>query len=416
MEATPIPSSRSGLSAHELADYLAEIGGTLVAYGCPSYRLEDVIGVVGRAEGFDAHAFAFPTGLIVSVRASAATAPLLRMVRVAQWTVNLDRLVLLDRIFNEVADRKLAIREARARLADLDRRPLPYPRVLSWVAFAAVSGATAVFLRGKSVEVEAAATAGLLAGFFGWALGKIPNARFLVEFVGGLVAAVVAWAVATVHPGVSREVIVLSGVIALIPGMTMTTALAELARKNLVAGAGRLMDAMMAFTSILFGIALEVGVEHLTKLSPGMSSARTGLALEWQALALVTASLAFAVLFAVPRAYVWTAIASGTIGYVTTAVGTQVLPGHVAAFAAALAVCTTSNVFARLTARPAQLFQLPGLTLLVPGSFGFLSLESFLSGDFVKGAAQGFQMLLVAAALVTGVLLSSVLVPPRKLL
>jgi uncharacterized membrane protein YjjB (DUF3815 family) len=79
-------------------------------------------------------------------------------------------------------------------------------------------------------------------------------------------------------------------------------------------------------------------------------------------------------------------------------------------------VCSSSNLFARVTGRPAQLFQLPGLTLLVPGSFGFLSLESFLSGDYMKGAAQGFQMILVAAALVSGILLSSVIVPPRKLL
>jgi uncharacterized membrane protein YjjB (DUF3815 family) len=215
---------------------------------------------------------------------------------------------------------------------------------------------------------------------------------------------------------VSREVIVLAGVIALVPGMTLTTGLAELARKNLVAGAGRLMDALVAFTSILFGIALELGVEHLTKLSPLPSGARAGLPLAWQAVSLLAASLAFAVLFSVPRAYVWAAIASGAIGYVASALGTQHLPGHVAAFAAALAVCTTSNVFARVTGRPAQLFQLPGLTLLVPGSFGFLSLESFLGGDVVKGATQGFQMLLVAGALVTGILLSSVLVPSRKLL
>jgi uncharacterized membrane protein YjjB (DUF3815 family) len=215
---------------------------------------------------------------------------------------------------------------------------------------------------------------------------------------------------------VSREVIVLAGVIALIPGMNLTTALAELARKNLVAGAARLMETMMAFSSILFGIALEIGVEHVTKLSPAVAAPHSGLPLAWQALALVTASLAFAVLFAVPRAYTWTAIASGAIGYVTTAVGTRYLPGHVAAFVAAVAVCTSSNVFARITSRPAQLFQLPGLTLLVPGSFGFLSLESFLGGAFAKGEAQGFQMVLVSAALVTGVLVSTVLVPPRKLL
>jgi uncharacterized membrane protein YjjP (DUF1212 family) len=413
---TPLPRSRSGLSADELADYLVEIGGTLVAYGCPTYRLEDVIGLVGRIEGYEAHAFAFPTGLLVTLRASPMTPPLLRMARVKQWTVNLDRLVLVDQIFNEVAARHLTIAEARTMLAGLEKRPLPYPRALEWVAFAIASGATAVFLRGQQVEIEAAAAAGLLVGLLGWALARIPNARFLFEFAGALAAALVARATAMLHPGVSREVIVLSGVIALVPGMTLTTGLAELARKNLVAGAARLMEALVTFVSILFGIAFEVGVEHITRLSPASAAARTGLPLEWQAPALVGASLAFAVLFAVPRRYAWAAAASGAIGYVASAVGTRYLPGHVAAFAAALAVCASANLFARATGRPAQLFQLPGLTLLVPGSFGFLSLESFLSGDFVHGAAQGFQMLLVAAALVTGVLVSSVIVPPRKLL
>jgi uncharacterized membrane protein YjjB (DUF3815 family) len=52
----------------------------------------------------------------------------------------------------------------------------------------------------------------------------------------------------------------------------------------------------------------------------------------------------------------------------------------------------------------------------VPGSFGVLSLESFLHGDFVTGAAKGFSMLLIAGALVTGVLLANVLLPARKLL
>ncbi len=413
---TPLPQSKSGLSADELIDYVAEIGGTLIAYGCPTYRVEDVIQTVAETEGFEASSFGFPTGLIVTLRVAAASPPVLRLVRVTQWSTNLDRLVLVDSIFSDVAARKLTIAQARAHLRGLDKRPLPYPRALEWVAFAAASGSTAVFLRGKLTEVAAAVTAGLLTGSFRWALGKIPNARFLLEFAGGLTAALVAWGTATLYPGVSREVIVLAGVIGLVPGMTLTTALAELARKNLVAGAGRLMEALVTFSSLLFGIALEVGVERVTMTSTAVATVRVGLSLGWQAGALLSASLAFAVLFSVPRAYLWTAVVSGAIGYVATAVGMRTLPGHVAAFAAAFAVCASSNAYARVTGRPAQLFQLPGLTLLVPGSFGFLSLESFLSGDFVKGASQGFQMLLVAAALVTGVLVSSVIVPPRKLL
>ena len=69
-----------------------------------------------------------------------------------------------------------------------------------------------------------------------------------------------------------------------------------------------------------------------------------------------------------------------------------------------------------MTQRPSQLFLLPGLVLLVPGSFGFLSLERFLRGDFVEGAAKGFEMFLIAGALVTGLLVANVVLPARKIL
>ncbi len=44
--ADPIEHASTRLSPAEFADYLLEIGGTLVSYGCPSYRLEEVIRVV----------------------------------------------------------------------------------------------------------------------------------------------------------------------------------------------------------------------------------------------------------------------------------------------------------------------------------------------------------------------------------
>jgi uncharacterized membrane protein YjjB (DUF3815 family) len=88
----------------------------------------------------------------------------------------------------------------------------------------------------------------------------------------------------------------------------------------------------------------------------------------------------------------------------------------VAAFCAALAVCVLANGLARVTQRPAQLFQVPGMMLLVPGSFGFVSLGDFLRGRVMEGTAKGFDMALVGAALVIGVLVSNVVLPPRKLL
>jgi uncharacterized membrane protein YjjB (DUF3815 family) len=135
-----------------------------------------------------------------------------------------------------------------------------------------------------------------------------------------------------------------------------------------------------------------------------------------QVLAMIAASLAFGVLFAMPRRFALAGVASASIGWFATGLGTRYLPAHVAAFGAALAVCLFANGAARITQRPAQLYQLPGMMLLVPGSVGFLSLEDFLRGDFQSGQAKGFTMLLIAGGIVTGVLLANVLLPAKKLL
>ncbi len=336
----------------------------------------------------------------------------MRLMRIKQGGLNLDSLMFVDGILVDVAASRITIAEARRRLGDIAKRAPPYPSALGWVALAAASGASAIFFGGDGDEVVVATVTGLVVGLFAWGLGKVPNARFLVEFTGGFVAAGLASVGSLLDHGLSREVVVLAGVIALIPGMTLTTALAELSHKSVVCGAGRLMEALVAFTSILFGIALEVGIQRVADLPPAIPNASWPL--YWQALALVGASLAFAVRGSIPRRYLWAALGSGEIGYVATAVGRVHLPHHIAAFAAAMAVCSTSNGLARVTGRPAQLFQLPGLMLLVPGSFGFLSLESFLLGDVHQGAAEGSQMLLVAIALVTGILLSNVVAPPKK--
>ncbi len=423
------------LTAEELADYLIEIGGTLVSYGCPSYRLEQLIAVVAELEGLKAQAFAMPTGLFVTVTETDLTplpldaksdraslpplppiAPIVRMVRVKEWGTNLDRLVGVDQIFNEVAEKKLTIRQARRRLRALERTPPPYPPALRWIAAAVVAASAAVFFRGGVFEVSVAAFTGLLVFGLSLLMAKNPSGRFLVDFAGGMLAAGVAWGASRIRPDFSREVVVLSGIIALVPGMTLTTGLAELAQRNLVSGGARLMEAFVAFLSILFGIALVIGVQHMVGIEVSFAPARHGLGLPFQAAALVGAALAFAVLFAVPRRYVWAAVASGAIGYIATALGTRHLPGHIAAFAAALAISLFSNLFARATDRPAQLFQLPGMMLLVPGSFGFLSLEGFLRGDYLDGAAKGFSMILIAGALVTGVLVANVVLPARKVL
>ena len=421
-ELTPTPSARHR-SREELADYLLDIGATLASYGCPSYRLEDVIRQVAETEGYRAEPFALPTGLFLRVtpkeRSDVPVPEVHRMTRLSEWGVDLDRLTTVDAIFNDVAHRRATIEQARVRIREVVNRPALWSPALVWAATTVASGAAAVFFRGTMVDVLVASLVGAVVGGSRVALGRKPAQRLLSDFMGGLFAAMCAWLATRVWPTASPEVIVLAGAISLFPGMTFTTGLAEVAQKNLVSGGARLMEAAVTLLLILFGVALVAGFQKMAGVTlPSLVATRSGLSLPYQALALVVSSISFGILFQVPRRYMWSALVSGATGYAVTALAVRHIPEapHVAAFCAALAVCVLSNALARIMDRPAQLFQLPGMILLVPGSFGFVSLGDLLAKKPEAGVQEAFTMALVGAALVIGVLVANVVLPARKLL
>ncbi len=414
----PLSEGTRRRTAEELSDYVCQLGELLLRYGCPSYRVESLIRTVAELEGHEARAFALPTALFVTVEprgGDVRVAPVHRMARVNQWGIDLGKLLHVDAIFNDVANGKRTIEQARADLALLVARPPAYAPWSLWLAAALTSGAAAVLFRGSAVDVALAAMTGVVLFALGALLGKHPQARFLLDFAGALVASLLA-AAGTSFAGGSREVVLLAGMIGLFPGMTFTTGLAELAQKNLVAGSARLMEAAVTFVALVFGIALSIALTSW--LDVGNEPAPVRVPLPWpvQAAAAVGISLGLGVVFSVPRKLLWTALVSGAAGYAATALAGPNLPPYVAAFVAATTVCAMANLLARRTGRPAQLYQLPGMMLLVPGSLGFLSLGELLKGTYQAGVEKGLLTLLIAGGLVMGVLLSNVLFPPNKLL
>lgn len=412
-----LPPSRRH-TASQLADYLLELGAALAGCGCPSYRVEDAIRRVAEIEGYGAEAFALPTGLFLRVMTPGDSPDVLRMERVRGWGVDLADLVAVDDIFNDVAARRITIERARALIRALPGRPPTYKPVVTFLVGTVVSGAAAIFFGGVLVDVVASLLVALVLSVLSIWLGRAPSRRLLLDFAAGVLAATGAGVALAVRRDVHPEIIVLAVTISYFPGMTFTTGLAELAQKNLVSGAARLMEAFITLLHLVLGVALVIGVRHAAQavVPEARAAASEGLSLAWHVAALFIASIGFGVVLSVPRRFLWSSLASGAVAYVATAYVGRNLPSHVGAFVGAFLVCVLANAFARATQRPAQLFQMPGMLLLVPGSFGFVSLGAFLRGDYVGGASKAFAMMLVGGALVLGVLMANVILPPRKIL
>lgn len=407
-------SPREPLSTHLMLDYLVELGSELLSAGCPSYRLEELLTVVAEREGFDADVFAVPTGLFVAIRTPTGEAPAVSMVRVKEWRIDLERLAVLDELLNDVVDRKVTVNEARTALRRLSDAPT-WPVSLRLLAGAGSSAGAAVTFGGRLSDFAIAGLGGVLLRAVLLRTQREPGLRFLENFLGGLLAGLTAWFATLVWPDHSRDVLVLAVVIPLLPGMVLTTGLAEITFKNLVSGTARLVDAAVTLLSLVFGIGVAVWFEQWTGVRPEHAALSAPASVTLQVLAVAVAAISFGVSLGLPRRRLGIALASGGIVWLSQLVLRSVPPAP-AAFASALALASSANLFARTTRRPAQLFLLPGLLLLVPGAFGFRSFDALLRGDYTQGASQAVDMFLLAGALVMGLLVANVVVPPKKIL
>jgi uncharacterized membrane protein YjjB (DUF3815 family) len=231
--------------------------------------------------------------------------------------------------------------------------------------------------------------------------------------VAAFVAGVTACAAAVLLPPTSLFIATCGGLIILLPGLTLTTAISELATRHLASGTARMMAAMMLFLSIGFGLA--VGLKAGAAIF-GVPPEVSPIPLPWWtlAVALLVAPLGFIVLFqAHPRDAGWI-VAICALAFACARAGSETMGIAIGAFTGALAVGVASGAHSRWRNRPALVTATPGTLMLVPGSFGFRSITDMLAQDPVQGLQTAFTMILTAVALVTGLLMARLLVPRRR--
>jgi len=374
--------------------------------------------------GLEGTFFSIPTGVFASFGSPEEHRT--SLIRTETTETNLEKLSALDELAEEVIRGDLDAGTGTARVGAIMATPSRYPPMLVLVAMALSSGTAARFFGGGWREIAVAAVIGVGIGAADIAIRQSGVRRILP-----IVAALIASAAATtaghyVHP-FSIYVATLAGVAILLPGMQITTAMTELATGNLVSGSARLTGSALVLLELGFGVAVGGQIAHLVLMKlglvgggqialPALELGATPMRLpEWTIYAaLILAPMAFTVLLrARPRDLGWIAAAS-ILAFSGARVGRYLMGPELGALVGTVALGIGGNLFARITGRPSSVPIVPGLVILVPGSIGFSSLSKFIAQDALSGAQAGFSVVLVAMALVTGLLIANVIVPPRK--
>lgn len=402
----PIPAAE-----RDAIEFVLALGRALHRYGTPAHRLEEALNISCRALGLLAEVFTTPTAIIMSFGEPAELRT--RMMRVEGGELDMDKLAQVDALADEVVARAIEPAIGVDRLEAIIAAPPRFGHGVSTLMHGITSGALAVFFGGGLPDVAVAGAIGLTLGLLAQYAQRSTDQARVFELVGAAFAAFSASALSSVWPAITPQLVTIAALIVLLPGMSLTVAMTELATRNLIAGTARLMSAVIVLLELVIGVALGerlavvlVDVQQTVSIDPLPGWA------PWLALAAASCGMAI-IVQAQPRAFGWI-LGAGFIGYLGTLIGSVWLGGQMGVLVGAFALGALANAYARFFERPAQVVIVPAAVLLVPGSMGFRGMTSLLGRDTLSGVETVFEMFIVSIALVAGLLIANAVVSPRR--
>lgn len=404
---------RRELAIDELVEFLAVAARALHANGAPVHQLEGSLVACASALGHAAQVFATPTSIDIAVGATTPSRQQNHLIRAGAGAADLARLVAIDRVLLDVREQRITLDEGRARIEIESARAPVWSEGGLILGFAMTSAGAAYFFGGCLADLLLSFIVGGLLGLLSVIASGRPGLGQLYDVVSTFAATLASLAVAALIPGVSAQVVAIAGLVVLLPGLSLTLALSEIATKHLVSGTSRLAGSLSVFACMAVGVGLARSV-----------AAHFGL--EASASALGEASIWFSTL---PTPVRWAALIISPIGWaicwqtrvadlpaivVTGVVANEVcrlvgesMGPETAAFASALVVGLAANAYAQWRALPRDVVLQPCLLLLVPGSMGFRGMTSLMNHQVDSGVETIIGVAVIASTLVAGVLVAN---------
>ncbi|MGA4670166.1 threonine/serine ThrE exporter family protein [Propionibacteriaceae bacterium Y1923] len=336
-------------------------------------------------------------------------------------TTDYRKLAAVEHLVDNITADELTLTEARGRIAQIVRMPKTYRRWVQTLAKGFLGFWVAALFGGNiwDMLIAGVTTAVVDLAIRGIAVIKAPS--FFGQAAGAAVCGAAALGVmaARAHPGwnvdVSPSLVVAAGMISMLAGLSLTTAIRDAIDGYYLTAAARLVQVATLTGGIVLGltvtlwVGLELGI-------PAYLSPTTGVRPVWWMQ--VIASSLIAVAFAVnnhlpPKAWVVSAGFGLLAWLVSSGAGTRVSADAATAGAAAFVVGIAAQALTRAVKVPSIALVTAGVVSLVPGMAlyrGLLGLVNISQGITVTQDSNLvlFQALMVAVMLAAGASLGTV--------
>ncbi|MFC7491169.1 MULTISPECIES: threonine/serine ThrE exporter family protein [unclassified Knoellia] len=440
---TPYRNARVAIEGAEEArvrealDLAVRLGELMLRSGAGAPQVEGSVAAVCAAAGLNSVEIDITLqSLLVHAHVDAVHAVTeLRVVRSTRH--DYARLVAVHELVDAFVSGHIELPEAVEQLRDIKRARRTWPDWAVTSATAGLAAAVAVMI-GASLFTAGVTVLVVLAVS---AVSRVMKPLHLPDFysnaISAFVATALAWAVYAMGAqgwiplgGNDFAFIVAGGIVALLPGRTMASAVEDVISGYAVTGAGRLLAVLVSLTGIIIGVAVALGLTirltealSFTFVSPTVLDLRTTQAEWWASIigAFVVGACGSVTMQTLHRLVLPTATLAVAAGSVYAVLTRVVDVGAVTSTGlAALALGLVGRLVALRLGAPAMAVVVPASFGLLPGLTIFRGLYELVGQEAATigplSSQAGFVTLLGAAgvllAIATGTTLGEIIASP----
>ena len=390
---------------NKIMELAYEAGAILLENGAEISRVDETMRRIAGHYGVDdENFFVLSNGIMATAKGFART----KFIPIKG--ASLDKVVAVNQLSREVSEGKCDLEQLESRLKAI-RAMRPKPAWEQIAASAFGSAAFCIIFGGGFADSIAAFVAGLVLWVYMLFVGYRHLSRIAGAITGGLLATLLCGVMFRLGLGTHLSNMIIGAIIPLIPGVPFTNGIRDLAHEDYIAGVTRLLDALLTFFCISMGVALAFmldatvsgTMQHLETLTAAPETAGMFV----QLLAAYVGTVAFAVLFGVPRKYYLDSGLCGMLGwllYLILVNHTGLSVANVVFFATVL-VTFTAMVLAIVRKCPITVYLICGIFPLVPGAGIFWTTYNVVSEQLGAALHTGVTALKVTVAIAFGIIL-----------
>ena len=385
-------------------DLLVRIGEALTVAGESIDGVQDRLTEIATSRKVpELQLIVLPASLVVQIGHAASTS--VQITSFVNRSLRLDQVADVAQLAVRASDPSVPARTLTEELESVLRSRPPFGGVVRSFGIGLLAAGFSLSLQPSAGGALAAVALGVLVGLI--QLVRIPSLRATAPVLAAFVVSLIVFGLADRVDSVNPVRVLIPPLITFLPGGALTTGMRDLASGQIVSGASRLVQGIVALLLLAVGLlsaAALVGTPEIVLIDQPV--ARLGAWAPWVGLILIT--FGTRLYRCAPRSSLPWILVVLVIAYAAQSIAAALLDARLSAFFGAFAMTTAALAVERVRSdAPYLVTYLPAFWMLVPGAAGLIGVAEIVGTDSSLGPTDFVNMLSTVIEISLGVLLGA---------